>query len=109
MPCSTSCSRRTVPGAVAAGPVVPGSAPAELGPATAPRLPGGPGVLAAGRYGGPLRAALLRYKERGRRDLAGPLAELLAAPLQQLRAAGRIDWLVPGARPGRGGRPGPGR
>ncbi len=34
-------------------------------------------IVAAGTYGGTIRAALLSYKERGRRDLAGPLAELL--------------------------------
>lgn len=44
-------------------------------------LPGLPPTLAAGRYAGPLRTALLRYKERGRRDLAAPLAALLAAGL----------------------------
>jgi predicted amidophosphoribosyltransferase len=33
---------------------------------------------AAAVYEGPVRAALLAYKERGRRDLAGPLAGLLA-------------------------------
>ena len=49
-----------------------------------------------GRYSGPLRAALLRYKERGRRDLAGPLADLLAAGLDELvgHEPGR-RWLVP--------------
>lgn len=52
---------------------------ATLGP---PRvLPGAAPVLAAGRYAGPLRTALLSYKERGRRDLAVPLAGLLAVPL----------------------------
>jgi predicted amidophosphoribosyltransferase len=38
-----------------------------------------------------LRTALLRYKERGRRDLAGPLAELLAAALDELDGP---RWLV---------------
>jgi predicted amidophosphoribosyltransferase len=61
---------------------------AALGPGTRPPLPGGPSVVAVGRYRGPLRAALLRYKERGRRDLAGPLADLLAGPLAELLAAG---------------------
>jgi predicted amidophosphoribosyltransferase len=41
-------------------------------------LPGAPETLAAGRYRGPLRTALLAYKERGRRDLAPPLAAVLA-------------------------------
>jgi predicted amidophosphoribosyltransferase len=35
-------------------------------------------VLAAATYDGALRSALLAFKERGRRDLAGCLAELLA-------------------------------
>jgi predicted amidophosphoribosyltransferase len=77
---------------------------AELGPATAPVLPGGPRVLAAGRYRGPLRTALLRYKERDRRDLAGPLARLLAglleppypAPPRVVAPIGLAPiWLVP--------------
>ncbi|WP_219413126.1 ComF family protein [Pseudonocardia nigra] len=49
-----------------------------------PDLPDGPDVLAVGRYTGPLRTALLRYKERGRRDLAAPLAALLAPPLDEI-------------------------
>lgn len=57
---------------------------------------GGVPVVAAGRYRGPLRTALLAYKERGRRDLAAPLAALLAAPLAAARpAAGGRVWLVP--------------
>lgn len=54
-------------------------------------LSGLPPVLAVGRYRGPLRSALLRYKERGRRDLAVPLAALLATGL----TPGRPVWLVP--------------
>jgi predicted amidophosphoribosyltransferase len=56
----------------------------RLGPSSTPWLPGGPEVLAVGRYTGPLRSALLRYKERGRRDLAAPLATLLAVALDGL-------------------------
>lgn len=52
-----------------------------LGPPRAAAAVGCPPVAAAGRYGGPLRTALLAYKERGRRDLAAPLAALLVAPL----------------------------
>jgi predicted amidophosphoribosyltransferase len=51
-------------------------------------------VVAAGRYTGPLRSALLRYKERGRRDLAGPLADVLRPILDDL-TGGRPVWLVP--------------
>ena len=57
---------------------------AQLGPARPARPARRAGGVAAGRYTGPLRAALLRYKERGRRDLAGPLAGLLADPLDDL-------------------------
>jgi predicted amidophosphoribosyltransferase len=44
-------------------------------------LPGGPRGLAVGRYRGPLRSALLAYKERGRRDLGPALAALVAGVL----------------------------
>jgi predicted amidophosphoribosyltransferase len=68
----------------------------RLGPPSWPRLPGGPEVLAVGRYSGPLRTALLRYKERGRRDLAAPLAALLAGPLDELvRPLPTVTWLLP--------------
>ncbi|MBO0874330.1 MAG: ComF family protein [Pseudonocardia sp.] len=40
-----------------------------------------PPTLAVGGYTGPLRAALLAYKERGRRELAVPLAGMLASAL----------------------------
>lgn len=55
---------------------------------------GPPPVVAAGRYAGPLRTALLAYKERGRRDLAVPLAGLLAVALAG-HSAGAPVWLVP--------------
>ncbi|MGQ0778344.1 MAG: ComF family protein [Pseudonocardiales bacterium] len=45
----------------------------------------GPPVYALGAYRGPLRVALLAYKERGRRDLAGPLGDALAAALLALQ------------------------
>lgn len=54
----------------------------------------GPPVYALGSYRGRLRTALLAYKERGRRDLAGPLGSALASALLRLQ-------LGPG--PGSGG------
>ena len=59
-------------------------------------LPGGPAVLTAGRYTGPLRTALLRYKERGRRDLAAPLARHLLPVLEAVPSdRPGPAWLVP--------------
>lgn len=57
-----------------------------------------PLTVAVGAYHGPLRAALLAYKERGRRELGPPLAALLAGalaggPLAPLLAG--PCWLVP--------------
>ncbi|HEY6425234.1 MAG TPA: ComF family protein [Pseudonocardiaceae bacterium] len=51
-------------------------APARVYP---PCCAAGPPVYALGAYRGGLREALLAYKERGRRDLAGPLGSALAA------------------------------
>ena len=51
-----------------------------------------PPVYGLGRYRGPLRTALLEYKERGRRELAGPLGQALAGGILELGAA---TWLVP--------------
>lgn len=51
-------------------------------------------VIAGAAYAGGLRAALLRYKERGRRDLAGPLSALLAEAVTAL-ALGGDATLVP--------------
>lgn len=61
--------------ALAAAPVSPRRA--EVLPAP----PGLPATWAAGWYDGPVRTALLAYKERGRRQLAGPLGALLAGSL----------------------------
>ncbi len=58
-----------------------------------PAPPGLPVCLAGGDYAGPLRELILAYKERGRRGLARPLGDRLAAVV----AAG---WLGP--EPGAG-------
>jgi predicted amidophosphoribosyltransferase len=58
-----------------------GSPLGALCPSCVPRQPvqrAAAGSWAAAVYDGATRAALLAYKERGRRDLAGPLALLLA-------------------------------
>jgi predicted amidophosphoribosyltransferase len=56
-----------------------------------------PPVYALGRYRGPLRAALLAYKERGRRELAGPLGTALAVGARYLAAAGGDRPAAPAA------------
>lgn len=62
-------------------------------------------VTAAARYEGVVRAALLAYKERNRRDLAGPLAGLLAVALDECgvtdRAVGAVLVPVPSSRAAR--------
>jgi predicted amidophosphoribosyltransferase len=56
----------------------------------------GPPVFAATAYAGTARAALLAYKERGRRDLAAPLADLLAVAVRAVPGArGEDVSLVP--------------
>ncbi|MBC3193738.1 ComF family protein [Pseudonocardia sp. C8] len=52
------------------------------------RVPGAGRVVAAGRYRGPLRRAVLAYKERGRRDLAPDLAALLVPAVAAVLPAG---------------------
>jgi len=62
-------------------------------------------VRAATSYGGGVRSALIAYKERGRRDLAGPLGGLLAVALAY-SPAGAVLVPVPSsaaARRARGG------
>jgi predicted amidophosphoribosyltransferase len=83
------------------------------------RLPGVP-VYALGRYHGALRAAVLAYKERGRRELARPFGTALAAALLTLpddhdRTAGTdaasdraaSDWAVAAVRGAAGARASP--
>lgn len=73
--------------AVCVGCGAPGSAFCERCVAASGRrvtLPGLLPVTAHGWYDGALRAALVRYKERGRRDLAEPLAALLGTAVFRL-------------------------
>jgi predicted amidophosphoribosyltransferase len=60
-------------------------------------------VMAAGDYAGGLRTALLAYKERGRRDLAGPLGGLLARAVPTGAAALVPVPCAPAAARARGG------
>ena len=59
-------------------------------------------VVAYGWYTGPLRTALIRYKERGERDLAEPLAKLLEMALvrafERAPPAGIVLVPVPSAQ-----------
>ena len=51
---------------------------------------GGSPTVAATEYAGAVRAALIRYKERGRRDLGPPLADLLLRSVSALLAEVRV-------------------
>src|SRR5215468_8968291 len=84
------------------GPALCSECAALLGRPLRVRLGGElPPVYALGRYRGPLRTALLAYKERGRRELARPLGTALAGGVRDLAGvrglaagAGGV-WLVP--------------
>jgi predicted amidophosphoribosyltransferase len=74
----TRCAGCTAPGAALCDPCAAAlSRPFWHAPAAAP--PGLPAVCAAGRYEGAVRAAILAYKERGRRELSRVLGGRLAA------------------------------
>jgi predicted amidophosphoribosyltransferase len=76
------------------------------GPRRVPAAPGLPPVYALGRYRGPLRSAIVAFKERGDRELALPFGSALAAALHELRPDGPCLVPVPsraGAARGRGG------
>lgn len=53
-----------------------------------PRVDPGVPVFGLGRYAGPRRQAIVALKERGRRDLAGPLSRALALGIHRLTAWG---------------------
>lgn len=53
-------------------------------------------VLAAGAYGGTLRAAIVRHKEDGVRELAAPLGRLLADTILAVPGLGRPAAGAPG-------------
>jgi predicted amidophosphoribosyltransferase len=75
-----------------------------LGPPFAVRAAGQPPVYALGRYAGPVRAALLAYKERGHRELAEPFGAAIAAGLRSIAdgLAGRPQGPRSGRPPGDG-------
>ncbi|MFI7598716.1 ComF family protein [Actinoplanes sp. NPDC049681] len=65
-----------------------------------PPPPGMPACVALSAYAGPMRGALLAYKERGRHHLARPLGALLASAIAEMavRAGGGPDrplYVVP--------------
>lgn len=89
-PASCLCCGR--PGAAWCARCQPASRPSPV------ERPNAPPVYAAGEYAGPLRTALIGYKERGRRQLTGPLAGYLADAVDcAVRAGGapRAAMLVP--------------
>ncbi|MGI8799739.1 MAG: ComF family protein [Pseudonocardia sp.] len=72
---------------------------ATLGDPLELSLRGAPPVVAVGRYAGPLRVALLGYKERNRRDLTDALATLLASTLVIARPGERLLLVPAPSRP----------
>ncbi|HEX5119457.1 MAG TPA: ComF family protein [Pseudonocardiaceae bacterium] len=68
-------------------------------PVDRPGTEHGPPVFALADYGGTARTVLLSFKERGRRDLAGPLGRMMGAVLPTLRGVAPARdgtwWLVP--------------
>ncbi len=54
------------------------------------RTPFGHGVVAAARYAGQVRTAVVAYKEHGHLALAAPLGRLLAAALAEARPGGGL-------------------
>lgn len=85
------CAACGVPGRALCRACSPGEAPVLLGSSAYP-------IAAAGAYAGGLRRAVLAYKERGRRDLVGPLAAVLAPALAAIRVPGAVLIPVPSAR-----------
>ncbi|MEU7589037.1 ComF family protein [Micromonospora sp. NPDC049230] len=67
--------------------------PGVVRPTPAP--PGLPSCVALGPYAGPLREALLAYKEHGRHGLARPLGALLAEVVAEAVGVARPVALVP--------------
>jgi predicted amidophosphoribosyltransferase len=63
--------------------------------APVPAPPGMPACSAVGPYAGPLRSALLAYKERGRHRLARPLGALLATAVADVAVRGGGGPAVP--------------
>jgi predicted amidophosphoribosyltransferase len=59
-----------------------------------PPPPGMPPCVAVGPYAGPLRGALLAYKEKGRHRLARPLGALLATAVAEVAADPAVPLLV---------------
>lgn len=93
-----SCGARTP------DPVCPSCVPAFTAPSwRVPLRPPWPGAVspplwAAAPYEGPVRAAILAYKERGHRDLAGLLGGLLGQACQASRRAPAVLVPIPARR-----------